>query len=227
MRCPATKPRKPRRPTADTVRLYAADWNAFVAWCKSEGLAVSATGGGVSRRRGNAERRGAGGSRLAGGCSGGDRHPPRVALRCQTASPPPARPARLVRMAGACQGGLAGARDRALLLLAASGLGRAALVGLDVEHVRITDAAADLVIAGLEADGGRRVAIRRAANRDVCPAQAQKDWLATSETSFGPVFRKIDRWGNIEHRRLGTDALRRILARRTLRRGRTSKAAAA
>jgi len=40
------------------------------------------------------------------------------------------------------------------------------------------------------------------------------------------VFRKIDRWGNIEHRRLGTDALRRILMRRTLRRGRTGKAAA-
>jgi hypothetical protein len=31
---------------------------------------------------------------------------------------------------------------------------------------------------------------------------------------------------NIEHRRLGTDALRRILARRTLRRGRTGEAAA-
>jgi len=34
-------------------------------------------------------------------------------------------------MAGGCRGGLAGARDRALLLLAASGLGRAALPGLD------------------------------------------------------------------------------------------------
>jgi hypothetical protein len=129
-------------------------------------------------------------------------------------------------MAGTCQGGLAGARDRALLLLAASGLGRAALVGLDFEHVRITDAGAELVITDPAGGGGRRVAIKRAANRDACPVQALKDWLATSETSFGPVFRKIDRWGNIEHRRLGTDALRRILARRTLRRGRTGKAAA-
>jgi hypothetical protein len=56
--------------------------------------------------------------------------------------------------------------------------------------------------------------------------QALADWLATSGTSFGPVFRKIDRWGNVEHRWLGTDALRRILARRALRRGRTGKAAA-
>ena len=30
----------PRRPAAETVRLYAADWNAFLAWCKSEGLAA-------------------------------------------------------------------------------------------------------------------------------------------------------------------------------------------
>jgi hypothetical protein len=28
------------------------------------------------------------------------------------------------------------------------------------------------------------------------------------------VFRKVDRWGNVEHRRLGTDAIRRILVRR-------------
>ena len=91
----------------------------------------------------------------------------------------------------------------------------------------VSTAGADLVIAGLGADGGRRVAVKPAASRDACPVQALKDWLATSETSFGPVFRKIDRWGNIEHRRLGTDALRRILMRRTLRRGRNGKAAAA
>jgi hypothetical protein len=32
------------------------------------------------------------------------------------------------------------------------------------------------------------------------------------------VFRKINRWGTLEHHRLGTDAIRRILARRGLRR---------
>jgi hypothetical protein len=46
-------------------------------------------------------------------------------------------------------------------------------------------------------------------------------WRATYPF-YGPVFRKVDRWGNVEHRRLGTDAIRRILARRNrgrLRRG--------
>jgi hypothetical protein len=39
---------------------------------------------------------------------------------------------------------------------------------------------------------------------------------ATSATiwRYGPVFRKVDRWGNIEHTRLGGDAVRDILRRR-------------
>ena len=238
-------PSGPRRPAAETVRLYAADWNAFLAWCKSEDLAalpaapatVAAflNAGGATLSAGALARRAAASAaqhRQAGLASPAADPAVTAILRAARRAakprrPPPPRPVRLVRMAGSCRGGLAGARDRALLLLAASGLGRAALVGLDFEHVRITDAGAELVITDPAGGGGRRVAIKRAANRDACPVQALEDWLATSETSFGPVFRKIDRWGNIEHRRLGTDALRRILARRTLRRGRTGKAAAA
>jgi len=48
------------------------------------------------------------------------------------AAAPPEQPAALIRMAVRCPRDLAGLRDRALLLLAAGGLGRAALVGLDV-----------------------------------------------------------------------------------------------
>ena len=77
------------------------------------------------------------------------------------------------------------------------------------------------------ADGATRaVTLPRAAERRLCPARVLEDWLRSSETRFGPVFRKIDRWGNLEHQRLGTDALRRILARRSLRRLRVKKAAA-
>ena len=56
--------------------------------------------------------------------------------------------------------------------------------------------------------------------RRICAVSTLEDWLRASDTRFGPVFRKIDRWGNVEHRRLGTDAIRRILARRTPRRRR-------
>jgi len=49
--------------------------------------------------------------------------------------------------------------------------------------------------------------------------------MEAADSRFGPVFRKVDRWDNVEHRRLGTDAIRRILTRRgrgRLRRGTTS-----
>jgi hypothetical protein len=135
-------------------------------------------------------------------------------------------------------------RDRALLLLGASGLGRAALVGLDVEHICFTSAGVELSLGAVDSRAGQRAAgpgrgdpvvLRRTADRATCPVQALGDWLDISDTKFGPVFRKIDRWGTLEHHRLGTDAIRRILARRALRRtarphqapGRTRKGRAA
>jgi hypothetical protein len=113
--------------------------------------------------------------------------------------------------------------DRALLLLAASGLGRAALVGLDFEHIRFTGSGVELSLepsgegerAGMEEEGrGPTFVVQRAVGPRLCPVQALRDWLDTSETRFGPVFRKIDRWGTLEYHRLGTDAIRRIVARR-------------
>nr|WP_321985265.1 hypothetical protein [uncultured Lichenicoccus sp.] len=133
--------------------------------------------------------------------------------------------ARLTRMVGACLGNLAKLRDRALLLLAASGLGRSALVGLDVEHIGFDHQGVTLQLVTKDHET-QSVTLPRAAERRLCPPRVLEDWLRSSETRFGPVFRKIDRWGNLEHQRLGADALRRILARRSLRRLRPKKAAA-
>ena len=149
----------------------------------------------------------------------------------RTATPrrlPPHRPATLISMAARCPLDLAGLRDRALLLLAARGLGRAALVGLDVEHLCFTATTVELSIgAGHDSGSGRQTCVvRRGASLAVCPVQALRDWLDSSGTRFGPVFRKIDRWGSIEHHRLGTDAIRRILARRALRRTRRARSTA-
>ena len=127
-------------------------------------------------------------------------------------------------MATACPGDLAGLRDRALLLLAATGLGRNALVGLDVEQVHFMEAGVDLVLHG-QLGAERTVTVRRAASLGACPVRALKDWIEATDSRFGPVFRKVDRWGNVEHRRLGTDAIRRILTRRA--RGRHRRGALA
>jgi site-specific recombinase XerD len=125
-------------------------------------------------------------------------------------------------MAARCPMDLTGLRDRALLLLAAQGIGRAVLVGLDFEHLCFTATTVELSI-----DDGQTRVVRRGAGLATCPVQALRDWLDSSDTQFGPVFRKIDCWGSIENHRLGTDAVRRILARRALRRTRRPHATAA
>ena len=163
----------------------------------------------------------------------------------RTASPPNA--AGLVRMAAKCPRDLPGLRDRALLLLAAAtlrpsrrsqrgtgpvnpsngaaepaGVARLFVLALDAEHVRFTPTGVELQLRTRidEAMPSRTVSLTRAMIAASCPVQALEDWLRSSETAFGPVFQKVDRWGNVEHGRLGPDAWHRILARRadTLRR---------
>ena len=156
----------------------------------------------------------------------------------RSASPPNA--AGLVRMAARCPRDLPGLRDRALLLLAAAtlrprrrgkqasglldagdetaepaGIARLFVLALDAEHVRFTAAGVELQLRTRtdEAVPSRTVALTRAIAAS-CPVRALEEWLRSSETAFGPVFRKVDRWGNVEHGRLGPDAWHRILARR-------------
>jgi len=119
----------------------------------------------------------------------------------------------LARRAAACPGDLAGLRDRALLLLLAAGLGADDLLGLDREHVRLTDTGAmHLLLGGPAPDGGtgRVAALPRSPRLAACPVRALQDWLRVSDCRFGPVFRNVDRWGNVGHRRLTADGLRRI-----------------
>ncbi len=156
----------------------------------------------------------------------------------RSASPPTA--AGLVRIAAKCPRDLPGLRDRALLLLAAAtlrprgrgerasgsmdpggertelaGVARLFVLALDAEHVRFTSTGVDLQLRTRidEAVPSRTVTLTRAMTATSCPVRALEEWLGRSETAFGPVFRKVDRWGNVEHNRLGPDAWHRILAR--------------
>ena len=221
----------------ETARLYASGWAAFVAWCRAARVAplpaepqtvaaYLATLGHLSP--GAAARRLAAISdqhRRAGFAIPTIASGVRTALREARRTAPLRRkplpaPALLLRMAASCPRDLAGLRDRALLLLAEGSLSRSTLTGLQAEHVRFTAYGVDLWAE--DADGEPRLVMTapRTPDHATCPVRALKDWLRTSETAFGPVFRKIDRWGNFEHHRLGPDAVRRILIRRALRRPR-------
>ena len=91
------------------------------------------------------------------------------------------------------------------------------LLALDAEDVRFTATGAVLRLRTRldEPEPSRVVTLPRAIAANACPVRALEDWLRSSETMFGPVFRKVDRWGNVEHARLGPDAWRGILARRS------------
>jgi hypothetical protein len=241
-------PKPPRQPAAETARLYAGDWAAFLRWCRAaQAGALPADPATVASYLGSVATlsRGALGRRLAAIAQAHRQHgypapgaDPAIRALLQAARRratqrrrPTPGPGQLARMATRCPGDLAGLRDRAVLLLAATGLGRAALVGLDAEQIRFTAAGLEVpgdeaVLPASEAEGrqGHRLSVPRGAV-STCPVRALEDWLRASDTRFGPVFRKIDRWGTVEHRRLGADAIRRILSRRALRRA--AKAGAA
>lgn len=124
-----------------------------------------------------------------------------------------------VRLAMQCPRDLAGLRDRALLLLAADGQATIEdLLGLEQEQVRLTENGAEL---RLVRETPLKVTVPP--GMAACPVRALEEWLQASETRFGPVFRKVDRWGNVEHARLGPDGLRRIVARRQRMTGHRSK----
>jgi site-specific recombinase XerD len=237
---PAAPPAR-RSPAPETLRLYASDWAAFVTWCRFAGattlpaapaivaayltaLGERLSAGALARRAAAiaAQHRSHGLASPASDLAVTTllRRARRTATR-RRALPPTGT--RLTRMATACPADLAGLRDRALLLLAAAGLGRAALIGLDVEQVHFMEAGVDLVFHS-QAGAERTVTVRRIASLGACPVRALKNWMDASDSRFGAVFRKVDRWGNVEHRRLGTDAIRRILARRARRRTRRGAA---
>jgi hypothetical protein len=237
-------PRSTRPESPETRRLYARDWTAFETWCAAtRQTALPASAATVAAFLAQTGPRHSIGtlarqvSAIAArhrqhGFVAPTRDPPVKAVlhaARRSATPrhkSPPVPAQLVRLAGACGGDLAGLRDRALLLLAAYGLGPAALVGLDAEHIRFTAMAAELSVDSV-GHGVGCFMLPCETDRGRCPVQALRDWLQTSDTRFGPVFRKIDRWGNIEHRRFDIAAVRQIVRRRTRRRVRRSGKAAA
>jgi hypothetical protein len=93
---------------------------------------------------------------------------------------------------------------------------RASLLGLDAEHVRFTPQGGTLALRTRpddEVPTGTLVLARSTPVHAMCPVHALEDWLRASNTTFGPAFRKVDRWGNVEHARLGPDAFRQIVRR--------------
>jgi integrase len=122
------------------------------------------------------------------------------------------------KLSEVCGVTLAGKRDRALFLLGFAGaLRRSELVALDVDHIKWTNAGLKLLIVRSKTDKegkGAEIGIPKGNAEETCPVTALRTWLAEGEIEQGPLFRKVNRFGAVEKRRLSPDAVRQILLRR-------------
>ncbi len=128
------------------------------------------------------------------------------------------------KLVAACRGGLAGLRDRALLLLGyAAALRRSEFAAVEVEHVRFTADGLELLLPrskGDAAGGGARAGVPRGQHAATCPARAVEAWLRASAVRYGPVFCRVTRWGTVEQGRgLSGEGVRLVLLRRAAEAG--------
>jgi integrase len=124
----------------------------------------------------------------------------------------------LRKLSSVCEPGLAGDRDRALLLIGYAGaLRRSELVALDVERLTWSTDGVKLLLekSKTDKDGeGAEITIVCGRNEDTCPVRALRQWLKAAAITSGSVFRKVNKGGRVETRRLSEDAVRQVLLRR-------------
>ena len=228
---------------ASTLRAYASDLRNFQAWCERSGMTalpakpevvgayLAAAGEGYAMQ--TLRRRVAAIARASGvaGHPLDTKHPAiRETLRGigRTHGSRGRRSAALTttelkKFSQVCEAGLAGDRDRALLLTGFAGaLRRSELVALDVERLTWSNEGVKLLLEKSKTDKhgeGVEIMIVFGRHEETCPVRAIRRWLDTAAISSGPMFRKVNKAGRVETRRLSQDAVRQILLRRAAQAG--------
>jgi site-specific recombinase XerD len=114
-------------------------------------------------------------------------------------------------------GGLLGVRDRALLLMGfAGGFRRAELAALAVADIAETDDGlmVNLRFSKTDQEGqGRKVALPYGSSEGTCPVRAYRSWIERAGITAGPVFRGVDRHGNLGGEGLHKDSVGMIVKR--------------
>lgn len=112
---------------------------------------------------------------------------------------------------------LLGTRDRALLLLGyAGGFRRSELVGLDLPDLEFTDRGLLVTVRRSKTDAvgkGLVKGIGYGRFDDTCPVKALQSWLEAAAIEEGPLFRGVDRHGNISQTRLCDRAVALVVKR--------------
>jgi site-specific recombinase XerD len=126
-------------------------------------------------------------------------------------------------MVAATDAGIIGARDRALILLGFAGaFRRSELVGFDVEDCSFGRDGLTVTLRKSKTDQtgeGRKIGIPYGSNPDTCPVRTIQAWLELAAISMGPLFRSINRHGQVQAGRLGGLDVARVLKKLAERAG--------
>ena len=229
--------------SARTRHLYRRSFDAFVAWCDERNLpALPATPGAVmlylSWRADSGRKVPTIEVDLAAICEAhravgflSPREHPRVrevlrGIRRTVGVAPkekaPAAVPELKAMLATLGEGLAGLRDRALLLVGFTGaLRRSELVSLDVADVEPTEEGAVVLLRRSKTDQegeGQKVALPFASSPELCAVRSLQAWLEASGISEGAIFRSVNRHGQVRAR-LDGHAVALIVKRAALKAG--------
>lgn len=110
-----------------------------------------------------------------------------------------------------------GSRDKALLLIGFVGaFRRSELVNLDVSDFQLSNQGYTVRIKKSKTDQegkGEFVAIPYGQRQDTCPVLALQNWLTVSNIDHGPVFRAVNKNGQLSKRRLSDKSVALIVKR--------------
>lgn len=116
-------------------------------------------------------------------------------------------------MVDATDPGMIGLRDRALMLLGFAGaFRRSELVGLDAEDCTFGKDGLTVTLRRSKTDQegeGRKIGIPYGSNPETCPVRNLQSWL--EHISTGPLFRSINRHGQIQPGRLSAADVARVV----------------
>ncbi len=129
----------------------------------------------------------------------------------------------LIQMLAHLPPGLAGVRDRALLLVGyTGGLRRSELAAFTVDDLAWVPEGAVLTLRRSKTDQagqGRKVAIPRGAHAATCPVTALRQWLEAAGIVSGALFREVNRHGQVGELGIHRDSVGAILKRVVKRAG--------
>ena len=216
----------------NTLRAYQGQWAAFTRWCEAAGVpSLPAAPGTIAAYLADLADGGKKAStidsaraaiRKAHEAAGAD-DPTHALAVTQTlkgihreigtapVQKAPALTADVRAMVATLPANVKGIRDTALLLVGFAGaFRRSEVVGISVEHLTTTLEGITLFVPKSKTDQegqGRLVGIRRTDTPATCPVRALSAWLAAGAITAGPVFRYVDKGGQVHPEALSAQSV--------------------